>query len=120
MSAKTFFRLILRQNQIRAEALLQNQPLAAAQIGGACYNNIGGCSAPAQIGSQTHTMTLKKVLADIQPLFRRILKRQHNPIRHVGDRADNKVNISVPGISTNPLETGLGFQQFHPVRPTLL
>ena len=116
MSAKTFFRLILRQNQIRAEALLQNQPPRDRR---ACYNVSDCCGAPAQIGSQTHTMTLKKVLADIKPLFQMILKRQHNPIRHVGGRACNKGYISVPGISTNPLETGLEIQLFRPVRPTL-
>ena len=35
-------------------------------------------------------MMLKKVLADIEIPFQLILERQRNPIRHDGDRADNK------------------------------
>ena len=114
--------LDVSQNFFQTHSTTKSDPSGGATTkpARACYNNIGGCAASTQSGPQTHAMTLKKVLADIHPLFQRIPKRQHNPIRHVGDRADNKVNISVPGISTNPLETGLGFQQFHPVRPTLL
>ena len=35
-------------------------------------------------------MSLKKVLADIEIPFQLIPERQRNPIRHDGDRADNK------------------------------
>ena len=61
-------------------AVLQSQSLG-------CYNKIGGCRASAQIWSQTHVMTLKKVLAVTKTLFQMILKRQGNPICHSGDRA---------------------------------
>ena len=93
MSAKTFFSIILRQIGSERRRLLQNQPVAAAQIGGACYNNIGGCAASTQIGPQTHAMTLKKVLADTKTLFQMIPKRQRNLIRHNEDRAGKKLRL---------------------------
>ena len=67
-------------------AVLQSQPLG-------CYNNIRGCRASAQIWSQTHVMTLKKVLAVTKTLFQMILKRQGNPICHGGDRAGSTGHI---------------------------
>ena len=63
-------------------------------IGGACYNNIGGCAASTQIGPQTHAMTLKKVLADTKTLFQMIPKRQRNLIRHNEDQTGKKCESS--------------------------
>ena len=90
VSAKTFFSLIRRQIRYERRRLLQNRPVAAAQIGGACYNNIGGSVVSTQIGAQTHAMTLKKVLTDTKTLFQMIPKRQRNLIRHNEDRTGQK------------------------------
>ena len=54
--------LDVSQNFFQTHSTTKSDPSGGATTkpARACYNTIDGCSAPAQIGSQTHTMTLKK------------------------------------------------------------